>query len=83
MPMPQNSPHNKPVHSVRLGQIQGAIWKQTGKNNSVFFSVTICRSYKDGNEYKNTDFFGAGDLATVAKVADVCLDWILREEEGQ
>ena len=82
MPMPQAS-HNKPVHSVRLGQIQGAIWKQSGKNNSVFFSVTISRSYKDGNEYKNTDFFGAGDLATVAKVADVCLDWILREEEGQ
>ncbi|MGY3406126.1 hypothetical protein ACVWZV_002239 [Bradyrhizobium sp. GM5.1] len=55
----------KPIKKFRVGNVTAAIWK-----NDAFYSVTLQRSYKDGEEWKNADSFGHGDLMNVAKVVE-------------
>lgn len=54
---------NKPETRFRVGNVTATIWK-----NDSYFSVTLQRSYKDGDEWKNTDQLGSGDLLNAAKV---------------
>ena len=51
----------KPEHTIRCGGIQIAIWSNdTGKG--VFQSITIDKSYKDGDTWKRTKSFKPTDL---------------------
>jgi hypothetical protein len=66
---------NKPAHTIRLGAIKAAIWENTiGENTR--YSVSLCRLYKDGEQWKITESFGRDDLLLVAKVADQAHTWI-------
>jgi len=56
---------NQPVQRFRLGSVTAAVWK-----NGDFHHVTLQRSYKDGDDWKNTDQLGAGDLLNAAKVLE-------------
>ena len=58
---------DKPVKKFRIGFVQAAIWKNDSTNSS-FYTVTLQRSYKDGDEYKNTDQLGAADLLNAAEL---------------
>ena len=61
----------KPVAEVRLGNIRAAIWKNEGRA-SAWFSVSLERSYRDGeDEFKSTSSFGRDDLLAVSKVANL------------
>lgn len=61
----------KPVAEIRLATIRAAIWRNEGRN-SRWYSVTLERSYRDGeDEFKSTTSFGRDDLLTVAKVVDL------------
>ena len=66
---------DQPVQRFRLGTVTAAIWK----NDAGFFNVTLQRSYKDGDEWKNTDNFGAGDLLNAAKVLQRAEEYIARQ----
>ncbi len=55
----------QPVKRFRVGNVTAAVWK-----NDNFFSVTLQRSYKEGDEWKNTDNLAAGDLLNAAKVLE-------------
>jgi len=68
----------KPVHEIRLGAIKAAIW-QNDTTSGVRHNVTLCRLYKDGDEWKRTDGFGRDDLPLVAKVVDLAHSWIFEE----
>lgn len=51
----------KPEHTIRVGGIQIAIWSnETVKGN--FQSITIDKSYKDGETWKRTKSFKPTDL---------------------
>ena len=69
----------KPVHTIRLGRIKAAIWENTGSNGT-FHNVTVTRSYKDGDEWKQSDSFGRDDLPLVAKVLDISHTWIFEQQ---
>ena len=73
---------NKPVHEVRIGTIKAAVWKNENDNGR-YYSTSLQRSYKDGNEWKNTDYFGRDDLLVVAKVADLVHTWICEQSQNQ
>jgi hypothetical protein len=70
---------NKPVHEVRIGAIKAAVWRNENDNGVRYYSINLQRSYKDGNEWKNTDYFGRDDLLVVAKVADLAHTWICEQ----
>lgn len=56
--------NSKPEHTIRVGGIQIAIWSNdTGKG--VFQSITIDKSYKDGETWKRTKSFKPVDLVKI------------------
>ncbi len=68
--------NNRPVHEFRLGDIRASIWANENDRKIVWFSVTIVRCYRDGDEWKKTNSFGRDDLPMVAKAADMAYAWI-------
>jgi hypothetical protein len=73
-PMSQ-SKKSKPAHEIRLGSIKATIW-QNQSENGVRYNVSISRSYRDGDVWKDTQSFGRDDLPRVAKCADLAYEWI-------
>jgi len=68
--------NKKPVHQIRFGAIKAAIWKNTNGNNSSWFSVTLRRSYKDGDEWSDTDSLRRDDLPIAEKALGMAYAWI-------
>ena len=75
--MPKN---NKPVYEVRIYPVKVAVWRNETKENSAFYSTTVERSYKDGDEYKSTTSFNRDDLLKLSKAVDIAHTWIIRQE---
>lgn len=80
-PARAQSPGNKPVHSFRIGVVKAAIWENHSGDNT-WYGVTVSRSYKDGDQWKNSDSFGRDDLLALSKVADQAHTWICERQAG-
>lgn len=65
---------NKPAKKFRLGFLEAAVWQNDG-----FFTVTLSRTYKDGDEYKSTDSLGHGDLLNGARLLTRAEAWIAEQ----
>ncbi|MDH7501627.1 MAG: hypothetical protein QHJ82_02790 [Verrucomicrobiota bacterium] len=81
---PQGKPqmqNNKPVHSVRIGTVKAAIWENRS-GDATWYNVTVSRSYKDGDQWKNAETFGRDDLLALAKVVDLAHTWICDRQVG-
>lgn len=70
-----SSTSNKPLHEVRLGSIKAAIWRDQTHDNKPRFNVSVSRSYKDGDKWKNSEYFGREDLPKVALVMQKAYEW--------
>jgi hypothetical protein len=66
----------KPVHKIRAGALEAAIWRNDSEKGS-FYSVTVSRSYKKGEEWKQADSFSGDDLPMVRKLLDRAHDFII------
>jgi len=75
----QTQTKNKPIHEVRLGPIKAAVWKNDTDNGGARYNVSVQRIYKDGDEWKHTEYFGRDELLLVAKVADLTHTWICEQ----
>lgn len=53
----------KPAAKFRLGGVTATVWK-----NGDFHNVNLSKSYKDGDEWKETDQLGAGDLMNAVRL---------------
>lgn len=71
---------NKPAHEVRLGKIRVTIWPNRSPNQGTWYSVTVSRSYKDGDAWKETSSFRRDDLPVVARAIDMAYAWIWGQE---
>lgn len=60
-----------PVQKFRLGSVTASVWK-----NGDYHSVTLQRSYKEGEEIKNTDALNPGDLLNAQRVLGQALDYV-------
>ncbi len=68
----------RPVHEIRFGQVRAAIWEnQTEKG--IRHNVTVSRSYKVGDQWKDSSSFSRDDLLLLAKMIDACHTWILAQ----
>jgi hypothetical protein len=70
-----STPNNKPVHTIRHGVVSASIWRQESDKGSVF-NVTFQRSYKDGDDWKNSTSFGRNNLLVVSLIAARAFEWI-------
>ncbi len=69
--MPKNGSANKPAAKFRIGWGTATVWE-----NDKFFNVVLSKSYKDGEEYKDTDQLGHGDLLNASKALERAESWI-------
>jgi hypothetical protein len=61
------SESNLPVHTVRHRNIKASIWRNETEKGPMY-KVSITRSYREGNEWRDTHSFGYDDLMNVAKL---------------
>ena len=47
--------------------------------NDKFYTTVLTKTYKDGDEYKDTDQLGSGDLLNAAKVLARAEEWISQQ----
>jgi hypothetical protein len=71
----QSNSNSQPVHKIRHGAVSASIWRQETDKGSVF-NVTFQRSYKDGDEWKNSTSFGRNNLLVVSLIAARAFEWI-------
>jgi hypothetical protein len=73
---------NPPVFSVRHRALKATVWKNETENGAMF-NTTLSRSYKDGDEWRESTSFGWDDLLIVAELLRTCYGFIAREMDKQ
>ena len=58
---------NLPVHTVRHRNIKASIWRKETEKGPMY-KVSVTRSYREGNEWRDTNSYGYDDLMNVAKL---------------
>jgi len=66
----------EPVKRIRLGRIDATIWANQSEKGDVWYNVTVSRSYKDGDKWKDASGFRRDDLPILAKAVDMAYAWI-------
>ena len=69
---------NAPVKKLRVGYVTATIWANEGPN-SKFYTVEISRTYKEGEDLKNTSSLGHADLLIAANLLQRSNDWIMQQ----
>ncbi|MFN0127215.1 MAG: hypothetical protein ACKV19_11085 [Verrucomicrobiales bacterium] len=78
----QSNTSNKPVHEVRLGAIKAAIWRDQNSEKPRF-NVSVTRIYKDGDKWKNSEYFSRDDLPKLALVSQKAYEWMFSSTTGE
>jgi len=73
--MSNTTTQNKPAFEQRLGAIKATVWANQN-DGKTFYSTSIVRSYKDGEEWKETTSFGRDDLPKVQILAQKAYEFI-------
>lgn len=69
---------NKPIHTIRRGGVEAAIWKNIDKEKTRY-SVKLSKSFRDGEKHKSTQVFLARDLILIARVAELADAWVYEQ----
>jgi hypothetical protein len=67
-----------PIHEIRLGLIKASVWRNETRAGERH-NVTICRLFKNGDTWQQSQHFGRDDLLLAAKVLDLAHSWILAQ----
>lgn len=70
----------KPVHTVRFGALKAAVWLNETSVGPIH-NVTVTRSYKDGDTWKDSGSFGYDDLLPLAKALNAAHSWINEQRQ--
>lgn len=62
---------NQPVAKYRLGYVTATIWL-----NDEHYNTVLTRSYKEGDDWHETDQLNHGDLMNASKVLEQACDFI-------
>lgn len=71
-------PPHKPAHTIRSGGIEVTVWRNNGEK-APWYSVTMKRTYKKGEEWKQTDSYAGDDLLLLSKLLDQAHSWIISQ----
>lgn len=75
----------QPVHNIRVGNINVAIWEQQAQNGN-FMNATFSRSYKSGEEWKTAHTYTVnqlGDLRRAAMETETYINEHTRDQPGK
>ena len=77
------SQHDRPIHEIRLGRIRASIWANQSQRNGNWYSVSIVRTYREEEVWKDSSSFSRDDLPVVVKAAEMAYAWIWTQRTGQ
>ena len=77
-PKPHERSGKGPVFSCRHRALKAAVWRNE-LDNGPMFNTTVSRSYKDGDDWKESGSFGFDDVLIVAELLRTCHGFISRE----
>ena len=67
----------RPDHTVRLGRVQVAVWKNETANGDRY-NMTVSQGYKDGDDWKDTPSIGRDYGYQAARAFQLATDWIFQ-----
>ena len=76
------SDKKKPIKKFRRGRVEAAIWENQ-TDTATFYSVTLERSYKDGDTYKTSSSLNPNDLANASRVLECADLFIYNQQIGE
>jgi hypothetical protein len=78
-PAPDAAPNDSvPVHTIRHRSLKASIWKNDTKRGPMY-KVKVVRSYREGDEWRDTQSFSYDELMNVAKLFSDAHSWISQE----
>jgi hypothetical protein len=72
----------RPAHEIRIGRIRATIWRNQSDQHGTWYSVSITRSFKQGEQWKSATSLGKDDLLVAAEVSRLAFHWITRQLGG-
>lgn len=73
---------NRPVKVIRYGAIKAAVWLNQTSAGPIH-NVSVSRSYKDGDTWKESTSFGFDDLLVLAKALTEAHTWIHEQRQTE
>jgi hypothetical protein len=77
-PNPKAPSDNVPVHTIRHRALKASIWRND-TDKGPMYKTTVVRSYKEGNEWRDTHSFVFDELPAVAKLFFDAHSWIAEQ----
>jgi hypothetical protein len=71
----------EPVKKVKIGGIEVAVWQNTSKEGNTFFTTTMERNYKDGEEWKKTSSLRDNDLPKAVLALQKAYEFVSIKQE--
>ena len=71
----------EPVKKIKIGGIEVAVWENTSSDGNKFFSTTMERNYKDGEDWKKTSSLRANDLPKAILALQKAFEFAVIKEE--
>ena len=65
-----------PEQRFNIGAVKATIWKNTSRAGEEFRTVCLSRSYKKGDEWKESNSLGVRDIDKAIKVLEQARDYI-------
>lgn len=82
-PPQQTGTREPPAKEFRIRNLKATIWGNPKDDGGVWYSVTFCRSYKDGEgNWKSATSFGGSDCLVLAELARLAFHWIADKHES-
>ncbi len=53
---------NPPEHKIRAGSVEVAIWRNTDSEGKPYYTFSLNKSFKKGEEWRNTQTLSKNDL---------------------
>lgn len=72
--------NNQPSRKFRIGAVTATVW-ENANGDRAFYNTTVSRSYKDGEDWKETDSLGHGDLLNASRALNRAEAWISDQAE--
>lgn len=74
---------NAPAMKLRDGTIQATVWRNTSTSGQTFYSVSITRSYRNGDDtWRQTESLTQDDLLAAAELLREAYSWIKMQKRA-
>ncbi len=70
---------SKPAHEIKVGGVKATIWLNDG-NGAARYTVNTSRSFKAGDDWKQTSSFHKSDLPKLIEALTQAAQWIVLRE---